>query len=117
MTKLLRVALIICILGLFPTGCNFLASPAKVEYEITGTASTVYVTISNATGGTEQFSGVAVPHTYAFEEYTYWYPYISAKNEGDSGSVTVTIYVDGEAVSTSTSDGAYVTATASYLRI
>ena len=117
MKKLVTVALIVCVLGSFSTGCNFLSSPAKVEYEITGTASTVFVTISNATGGTEQFSDVPVPHTYTFEEYTYWYLYISARNEGDAGSVTVTIYVDGEVVARSTSSGAHVTASASYFKV
>lgn len=117
MKRLLTVALAICISGLFCAGCGFLTSSAKVEYEITGTASTVFVTLSNASGGTEQFSGVPVPHAYTFGEYTYWYPYISARNEGDEGSVIVTIYVDGEAVATSTSSGAYVTATASYIRL
>lgn len=117
MKRPVTVVLMICVLGLLSTGCGYTATPARVEYEITGTASTVFVTITNATGGTEQFSDVPVPHTYTFEEYTYWYLYISARNEGDAGSVTVTIYVDGQVVATSTSSGAYVTATASSFRL
>ena len=35
-----------------------------VVYEITGTASSVDVTLNNASGGTEQYDNVAIPHTY-----------------------------------------------------
>jgi len=89
----------------------------EVEYKITGTASKVFVTLSNATGGTEQFDNVHVPHTYTFEKYTGWFLYVSAQNLGESGSVTVTIYLNGAVVATSTSSGAYVIATASYSRL
>ena len=86
----------------------------EVEYKITGTASKVFVTLSNATGGTEQFDNVNVPHTYTFEKFNDWFLYISAQNLGEWGSVTVTIYLNGEVVATSTSSGAYVIADASY---
>lgn len=117
MKRLLVVVLIICVLSLFSMSCDSSSSSVRVEYEITGTASTVSVTLNNATGGTEQFSDVYVPHTYTFEKYTDWFLYISAQNQGDSGSVTVTIYLNGEVVATSTSSGAYVIATASYSRL
>jgi len=89
----------------------------EVEYKITGTASQVDVTLNNATGGTEQFDNVSVPHTYTFEEFNDWFLYVSAQNQGEYGSVTVTIYLNGEVVATSTSSGAYVIATASYSRL
>jgi len=89
----------------------------EVEYKITGTASKVFVTLNNESGGTEQFDNVSVPHTYTFEEFDDWFLYISAQNLGESGSVTVTIYLNGEVVATSTSSGAYVIATASYSRL
>jgi len=89
----------------------------EVEYKITGTASKVFVTLSNATGGTEQFDDVHVPHTYTFETFDDWFLYVSAQNLGESGSVTVTIYLNGEVVATSTSSGAYVIADASYSRL
>jgi len=88
----------------------------EVEYKITGTASKVFVTLSNATGGTEQFDNVSVPHTYTFETFDDWFLYVSAQNLGEWGSVTVTIYLNGAVVKTSTSSGAYVIATASYSR-
>ncbi len=96
---------------------NFQAIPPEVEYKITGTASKVFVTLSNATGGTEQFDNVHVPHTYTFEKFTNWFLYVSAQNLGESGSVTVTIYLNGAVVATSTSSGAYVIADASYSRL
>ena len=117
MRRLLMIALIICVLGCVGATCNSSSSSVRVEYEITGTASTVFVTLNNATGGTEQFSNVSVPHTFTFENYTHWFFYISAQNDGASGSVTVTIYVDGEVVATSTSSGAYVIASADHSRL
>ena len=89
----------------------------EVEYRITGSASRVFVTLSNATGGTEQYDSVRVPHTYAFERFNDWFLYISAQNLGASGSVTVTIYLNGEVVNTATSEGAYVIAAASHSRL
>ncbi len=89
----------------------------EVEYKITGTASRVSVTLNNATGGTEQYDNVSVPHTYRFDTFTDWFLYISAQNQGEYGSVTVTIYLNGGVVNTATSEGAYVIATASYSRL
>jgi uncharacterized repeat protein (TIGR02543 family) len=89
----------------------------EVEYKITGTASKVFVTLSNGTGGTEQFDNVYVPHTYTFQTFTNWFLYVSAQNLGESGSVTVTIYLNGAVVGKSTSSGAYVIADASYSRL
>jgi hypothetical protein len=43
--------------------------------------------------------------------------YVSAQNLGESGSVTVTIYLNGAVVGKSTSSGAYVIADASYSRL
>jgi len=117
MKRLIAVALIICIVALFSIGCDSSTSAVRVEYELTGTASKVSVTLNNATGGTEQFSDVYIPHTYTFEKYTDWFLYVSAQNLGDSGSITVTIYLNGEVVATSTSSGAYVIADASYSRL
>jgi hypothetical protein len=117
MKRLLMIALIICVLGCVGAMCGSLRSSVRVEYEITGTASTVSVTLNNATGGTEHFSNVSVPHTFTFENYRDWFFSVSAQNDGASGSVTVTIYIDGEVVATSTSSGAYVIASADHSRL
>jgi len=95
---------------------TFEPRPPAVEYKITGTASSVSVTLTNATGGMEQFTSVRVPHTYTFETFPDRFLYISAQNMGPSGSVTVTIYLHGRAVATATSSGAYVIASADYYR-
>ena len=91
--------------------------PPEVEYKITGSASQVDVTLNNATGGTEQYDNVSVPHSYSFDTFSDWFLYISAQNQGEYGSVTVTIYLNGEIVATSTSSCAYVIATADYSRL
>jgi hypothetical protein len=85
----------------------------SIVYKITGTADSVFVTLSNDSGGTEQYDNVSVPHEYEYEEFDYWFAYISAQNLGESGSVTVSIYLNGRKVKTSTSSGAYVIADAS----
>ncbi len=87
----------------------------SVKYEVTGTARIVSITIENEGGGISQFSDVSVPWTYSFpnkkKEGTF--VYVSAQNQGDTGTVTATIYRDGKVFKTSTSSGAYVIATAS----
>lgn len=114
--RLILVILLVCMVGLIFVGCNDTTTSSVVKYEITGTATSVSVTLQNATGGTEQYTSVSVPHTYTFNDYTDWYLYIAAQNEGESGSVTVKILVDGEVIDTATSSGAYVIASASGTR-
>ncbi len=91
-------------------------SPAgrdTVVYEITGTAESVDVTLNSASGGTEQYSNVSVPHSYRYSNFQDDFLYISAQNNGDTGTVTVKIYVNGKLVKSASSSGAYVIATAS----
>ncbi|MBL7087099.1 MAG: hypothetical protein ISS28_08435 [Candidatus Cloacimonetes bacterium] len=94
-------------------GCELFDTSIDVEYKVTGTASRVDVTYENEGGGTSQESNVSVPWTYSFTGEPGDFVYISAQNQGQSGSVTVTIYTDGDKFKTSTSSGAYVIATAS----
>lgn len=85
-----------------------------VTYRITGTARTVDITMSDSDGDTVQQSDLPVPvvkverHMHSGE-----FAYISAQNQGESGTVTCTIELDGVPVKTSTSSGAYVIATCS----
>jgi uncharacterized repeat protein (TIGR02543 family) len=88
----------------------------EVIYKITGTASRVNVTLSNATGGTEQYTNVPLPKEYSYDSFSDDFVYISAQNQGAYGTVTVSIYVNGDLFKTSTSSGAYVIATASGLK-
>lgn len=88
-------------------------SGPEVEYKITGTATKVDVTLENSSGGTEQYGDVYLPKTYTYYDFPGYYLYISAQNQGETGSVTVSIYVNGNLYKTSTSSGAYVIASAS----
>ena len=84
-----------------------------VQYKITGSASLVDVTLNNSTGGTEQYDNVPVPKIYSYKYFEDWFLYISAQNQGQTGTVTVSIYYKDNLFKTSTSSGAYVIATAS----
>jgi hypothetical protein len=88
-------------------------TPPEIIYEITGTADEVDVTLNNDTGGTEQYDNVSIPKKYSYDSFTDNFLYISAQNQGKYGTVTVSIYVNGKVVKTSSSSGAYVIASAS----
>lgn len=94
------------------------ATTHSVTYRVTGTAASVDVTMATADGGTRQQSDVAVPMrtgTGADGINQTMRPgaqlYISAQNNGETGTVTCSIIVDGVKVSEVTSSGAYVIAT------
>ncbi len=84
-----------------------------VRYAVAGTAKRVSITLSNATGGTEQYGDCPVPYDYQFRAEKGTFLYISAQNQGDSGTVITTIWVDGKRFKESKSSGAYVIASAS----
>lgn len=108
---IILISTIIIILNILNSGC-LSTTTHTVKYEVTGSASKVFVTYENEYGGTSQ-EEVYLPWSYTFTAESGDYVYISAQNLGDSGSVTVTIYKDGEVFKTSTSSGGYVIATAS----
>ncbi|MFH1899173.1 MAG: hypothetical protein ABIJ82_01720 [Patescibacteria group bacterium] len=86
----------------------------KVEYKISGTATSVNVTLSNSSGGTEQYSDVILPKVYSYSYFSDNFLYISAQNNGSSGTVNVKCYYEGVLKDSAHSEGAYVIATASY---
>jgi hypothetical protein len=103
---------------LFLTICLFLLlfscfGRTVVKYTVTGTASSASITYANKDEGTEQIADTAVPWSYSFDGITGNFVYISAQNQGESGSVTVTIYINGSVYKTATSSGEYVIAYAS----
>ena len=105
------------ILAMFLSGCGGVVTPDyeyKVEYKISGTAKSVSVTLSNPTGGTEQYSDVSLPKTYHYHYFPNNFLYISAQNNGSSGTVRVKCYYKGQLKDSAYSEGAYVIATASY---
>ncbi|NLL89766.1 MAG: hypothetical protein GX226_01465 [Dehalococcoidales bacterium] len=101
----------------FNTGRN---NPAAITgkhtltYQVTGTAQTVSVTLHDSAGGIVQYSNVHLPYNKTYNNYDFWFASILAQNMGGSGSVTVSIIVDGQVVKQSTSSGAYVIAMADY---
>ena len=84
-----------------------------VKYEVTGSALTVSITMSNETGGTEQISDQPFPWTKTFTVKKGDHLYLSAQNNHRGGDVTANIYVDQKLFKTSSSAGDYVIATAS----
>ena len=124
MKKVISYLFIFVSLIFYFTGCYFpteedSAVPSvtyyDVKYEVTGTATTVDITMENEDGGTSQYSDLSVPWSYEFRRIEGSFVYISAQNQQETGSVTVKIYTDGSVFKTSTSAGAYVIATASGL--
>jgi hypothetical protein len=79
---------------------------------VSGTASTVSVTYATAGGDTAQQNGVRVPWSH-FVGGGSDFLYISAQNQGETGTVTCTIRNNGTAVKQTTSTGAYAICTAS----
>lgn len=84
----------------------------KVEYRISGTVEKVTVSFYNEQESLAQQSNVDVPWTLSFQAKTGQAAILSATNVGQSGSVICTIYIDGIAIKSTTSSGAYVTAVA-----
>ena len=133
MTKLIFPAVLLCLLVV---GCG---SPARIKYEVTGTAPSVNITMRNSQGGTDQLNNVSLPWTKEFTErekytrdsnYDYtsynsltesysentgcsYQAYISAQNNDYLGNVIVKIYRGNELQQSATSVGAPATATAS----
>jgi hypothetical protein len=84
-----------------------------VEYRVSGSTSSVFITYANKDEGTSQVT-TRTPWSYS------WYGaksgqflYVSAQNQKSSGSVKVQIYKNGALYKESESSGAYVIATAS----
>lgn len=84
-----------------------------VEYEVTGSAEKVNITISIPGGGTEQFSNVTTRWHKDFYFDDGEFLYVAAQNLTKSGEVIVRIYVRSQQVREGRSRGAFVIATCS----
>ncbi len=93
--------------------CGILDDSYDVEYRVTGTARQVDITIQNQDGGTSQFDDVDVPWDYSFKGHPGDFVYVFAQNQGQTGTVIVTINRDGKKFKSSESQGTFVIATAS----
>lgn len=103
------------IMGNLVSGINSYSASSMhdVKYEITGTASRVGMTYSNAEGGTEQKEWIT-PYSIEYEMSDGSFVYMSAQSQQSGyATVTCTIYIDGEKYKTSTSSGEFVIATCS----
>lgn len=94
----------------------------NVVYEVDGSATKIDITMETSTGNTSQQSGLSVPLTSRGESEpglqvgTFScgdFAYISAQNQGESGSLTCRIRSDGVVIEEATSNGAYVIVTCS----
>lgn len=84
-----------------------------LRYEVTGSAGTVNITYENLNGGISQVSGRQLPWSVTLTADPGDYVFLSAVNTGETGSVTVTIFDDGDVFKRATSEGAHVTASVS----
>lgn len=87
---------------------------SSIEYRITGSASKAMVTYVDSSGGTSQLNDVSIPWSNVFTAKSGAYLYLSAQNQHDNGSITVSIVVDDKEVKSTTSSGAYVVAGTSH---
>jgi hypothetical protein len=81
----------------------------KVVYRVSGTAAEASITYRNAKGGTQQTAG-RMPWELTFDSRAGNFLYVSAQNQGASGSVSCDIMVDGVVKTSASSTGAYVIA-------
>jgi hypothetical protein len=80
----------------------------EVTYRWSGTARSASVTIENSQGNTEQASNAAVPEDITFQSRDdMLFLYLSAQNNGESGTLLCELVVDGIVVETSRASGAY----------
>lgn len=82
-----------------------------VEYKVDGRIKGASVTYKNEEGGTEQHEVIS-PWTKGFFADDGKYVYISAQNNGDYGTINVSIYVNGVEVRKSSSSSEYGIASA-----
>ena len=83
-----------------------------VEYVVGGSASYAGLTLTNASGGTEQHD-VSLPYRNFMTVRKGFFAYISAQNKRDYGTVTVDIFVNGVLTKSSRSESEYGIASAS----
>ena len=84
----------------------------SVSYHVTGTAKHASLTYANETGNTEQ-RGVFLPWEMKFKAPAGQHLYISAQNDGKTGSVKCEIKEAGLVIEKAESKGSYVIATCS----
>jgi hypothetical protein len=110
----ITTCLIVALLSmmLIGIGTNIACQPNdNVTYEVVGDADSVNIVLSNDTGGTEEYNDVPLPFRMDYGGFNERYVYLYAYNNGDSGSMTLNIYVNGKIFKTASSSGPYTNAT------
>ena len=94
--------------------CAGTPSNHAVKYVVSGSARSASLTYSNEAGDTAQIDAVRVPWTSpVMNVVSGSFLYVSAQNTTDVGDITTRIYVDGNLIKSTTSQGAHVIATSS----
>jgi hypothetical protein len=79
----------------------------NVTYEVTGTAESVDVKVSNEKNVMEEYRDIPLPWRMDYGGFEENNVYLYAYNRGEEGSVTVTIYVNGQVFKSLTTEEPY----------
>lgn len=109
----MKIVFLVISLFLVLACSNPFDTSVDVRYEVVGSAESVNITFENAGGGISQMANVALPWSHSFSADPGDYVYLFAQNQGKNGSITVTIYKDGDVFKRATSEGEYVVASVS----
>ncbi|MCX6004611.1 MAG: MmpS family transport accessory protein [Chloroflexi bacterium] len=82
----------------------------SVTYEVTGDAELVDIAISDSDGDMERYEDMTLPWRRDYGDFEQDYLYLYAYNTGDSGTVNITIYVNGKVFKSATTSGGYTSA-------
>jgi len=107
----LKTLIVLAFIGALLAGCGGPTSQ-PVSYRITGTTGSVDVTLTNASGGTEQHN-IKPPYTLDFDGASGKVLYLAGQNKWDAGVVTCEILVDGKVIQSATSNTAFGVVTCS----
>ena len=80
-----------------------LSTSVTVEYKVTGTAESVNIDYIDSNGKLAIINNVEIPWSLTFSANRGDAVFLSAKRIGDTGTVTVTIYRDGNVLDEDTS--------------
>ena len=67
-----------------------------VTYEVTGDADTVNIRVTDDDGIDQEFKDVSLPWRAIYADFSRSYVYLYAWNTGEDGTITATIYVNGQ---------------------
>lgn len=115
--RLIQIGLVVLAIAIVFGGYTVYSkyiNPPLVEYKVDGTAKEALIIVLNGNGETEYFTGVSLSRSYTYKEFEGTELSVSAQNEGDQGSVRVTIYYKGKRVAQHAATGQNALASADY---